>query len=138
MVEDRPGAPEELVSDPSPDVPQIGRPLAKVLIVDAGELVGLLGSDAVDGLCRIGAGVDRGQRRFDDPGIGGEERLRLEDRPDLVASPVRRFAGKGRQLLARRVEGRPETRLLDTGIVNGAGRHARARGRRVRARSRRR
>ena len=59
-MEGRPGAPEELVDDAPPDVPQIGRPLAEVLVVDPGELIGLLRGHAVDGLRRIGAGVDRG------------------------------------------------------------------------------
>ena len=117
MMEVRPLAAEQVVDDAPPDVPHIGGTLTEVFVVDAGEHVRLLGGHAVDRLGRRRPLVDRGHCRLDDPGIGGEERLGLENRPGLVSRPARGLQGEGRQLRGGRREGGLQPHLFRLGVA---------------------
>jgi hypothetical protein len=108
-VERRPRPPGEQVDDAAADIPDVGRSLAEVLVVDRGQGVRLRVRDAVDGLLGRCALVDRRDGRLDNARVAREQRLGAEDRADILAGPRRRFRREGSQLGGGGGEGGLET-----------------------------
>jgi hypothetical protein len=108
MVELGPGSAFESVDDAAGDVPDVRGAFAKIVVVDAGQDVGLFGRRPVDGLGRRRPGIDQRKRGPDDPWVAGEQCLGFENRSDLVAGPAGGLTGEGGQLVGRGVERRKQ------------------------------
>ena len=97
------------------DVPDVRRSFAEVVVVDRGEHVGLLRGRLQDRLIGRRAGRDERERRIDDAGIAGEQRLGLEDRADLLAGSRRRLDRQRFELGRAAVEGVGQATVLGSG-----------------------
>ena len=108
--------PGQQSDDPATHVAQVRRPLAEVLIVHGGKAIGGLAARPVHRLFGRCSGTDKVERRAHDAGIPGEERLRLEDRPDLRPGALARCAGELFKFAGRGGEGLGQPCLLAHGV----------------------
>ena len=71
--------------DTPTDIAQVCGAFTEVLVVDGRELVSLAVRRLKDRDIRRLPGLDEGDSRLHDPRVAGEQRLSLEDRPDVLA-----------------------------------------------------
>ncbi len=110
--------PPDQPRDPAAHVADVGSALPEVIVVHRCQALRLLIGRSQDRLIGGDAGIDQRQRRLDDPRIAREQRLGLEDRPDVHAGARRQLGGQRLELRRRQFEG------IDQAVPFVAGRRA--------------
>ena len=111
-----PRLPEHEGRDAPSHVANVCRSFAEVLVIHRCKHVRLAFRHDQDGIRCRRPGCHLRQRRLDDPGIAGEQRLCLEDGADLFAGPGRGLRGEGGQLRGGRVQRRSKHSRLCRGV----------------------